>query len=364
MDSGARHFSKKLFMHVAREFTIPFLCAILAFVFLFLINNVFDDLGDFTSRNAPWQAVMSYFLALLPGNLTNVLPISTLLATSFMTVMLGRNNELCAMRSAGLSLAMCALPVWLVAVVAAIVTFALNESWVQASQEYAETIKLQFSSSKKAKLKVLAVSHQTYLRDWYVHADGSNAFTNVVVRQFDDKGFSQWVITAQRAAKTDNGDWLFEKGTFLQLNAAQKNIRPVSFDSKTLQLEERLEDFADMASAISSVSVKKAMDILLRDNPPPEKVAHKLKTSVWFNLTFPLASIVAALFGFSMTIANQRSDAMKGFAMSVGMLVLFYCVGQVFYAIGKNGWMPPFIAGAFPNLAFFCAGIFNVWRKQ
>ena len=93
-------------------------------------------------------------------------------------------------------------------------------------------------------------------------------------------------------------------------------------------------------------------------------MAQRLRTILWYNLTFPLASLVAAMFGFSMTIANQRSGIMRGFACAVGMLVLFYIVGQVFFVIGKNGWLPPFVAGALPALAFMAGGVANVWRKQ
>ena len=65
-----------------------------------------------------------------------------------------------------------------------------------------------------------------------------------------------------------------------------------------------------------------------------------------------------------MTITGQRSEAMRGFAGAVGLLVLYYIVGQVLFVAGKNGWLPPFVAGALPNLLFTTAGAFLVWRRQ
>jgi lipopolysaccharide export LptBFGC system permease protein LptF len=32
--------------------------------------------------------------------------------------------------------------------------------------------------------------------------------------------------------------------------------------------------------------------------------------------------------------------------------------------MGKNGWLPAFVAGALPSLTFTAAGIVTMWRKQ
>ena len=123
--------SPLIFKYVLREFLIPLVCALAAFAFLFLVNNVFDDLPDFMSKDVPMRIVLAYFLSLQPHNLLNVIPISVLLAASFMTVMMGRNNELCAMRAAGMSLLTCALPVWIVALVACFCAICIGEFWGQ-----------------------------------------------------------------------------------------------------------------------------------------------------------------------------------------------------------------------------------------
>ena len=54
----------------------------------------------------------------------------------------------------------------------------------------------------------------------------------------------------------------------------------------------------------------------------------------------------------------------RGFAAAVAMLVLFYLIGQFTMVMGKNGWLPPFLAGAGTNLAFTAAGIVAMWKKQ
>jgi len=62
--------------------------------------------------------------------------------------------------------------------------------------------------------------------------------------------------------------------------------------------------------------------------------------------------------------ASKGAGIVRGFAAAVAMLVLFYLIGQFTLVLGKNGWLPPFLAGAGTNLAFTAAGIVAMWKKQ
>ena len=139
---------------------------------------------------------------------------------------------------------------------------------------------------------------------------------------------------------------------------------PVTFDTYEFACQEQLRDIAGQGRLQEGVTTREALSILWSDVAPSPQMARHLRTAVWNNITFPLASLVGAFFGVALTIANQRSEIMKGFAGAIGILVLFYLVGQVFMVLGKNGWLPPFVAGGLPSLVFACAGFAVMWRKQ
>ena len=99
---------------------VPLVCCLLGFTALFLFNSVFDDIPDFLRRPAtaaggPSWEVPLYFVLTQPANLLNVLPMSVLLAGSFLISLMGKHHELVAVRAAGISLTRMALPIWLVA---------------------------------------------------------------------------------------------------------------------------------------------------------------------------------------------------------------------------------------------------------
>ena len=358
--------SPLIFKYILREFMIPLVCALAAFAFLFLVNNVFDDLPDFMSKNVPIRVVMAYFLSLQPHNLLNVIPISVLLAASFMTVMMGRNNELCAMRAAGMSLLTCALPVWLVACVACVCAICIGEFWGPAGLRNASRIRREWLDNKKKDVETVAFCNVKENRDWYCRdLDLADVMHDVVVRQYNEQGETQWVLMAETAEFRDDGVCVFKNGSRQELGIGAKMLTsPVTFDTYEFSCQEHLRDIAGQGRMQDGVTTREAISILRSDVAPSPQMARLLRTAVWNNITFPLASLVGALFGVALTIANQRSEIMKGFAGAIGILVMFYLVGQVFMVLGKNGWLPPFIAGGLPSLVFTCAGLALMWRKQ
>lgn len=96
--------------YILREFMIPFSILLFAFIFLFLIGDVFNDLGDFLEHKASFMLGVKYFAYKMPGNIRFVLPISVLLACMYTLANFGRNREITAMRSSGISLCAAASP--------------------------------------------------------------------------------------------------------------------------------------------------------------------------------------------------------------------------------------------------------------
>ena len=143
----SRRISPCVLAYIARNFAMPYVGAIIGFMALFmLVDSINGDMRDFLEENTkikrelvaepatqltdkadkavsekdragrreliPWSVILTYLLAKQPQNLTYVIPFASLLAASFMTMMLGKNSELTAMRAAGMSLFTCCLPVW------------------------------------------------------------------------------------------------------------------------------------------------------------------------------------------------------------------------------------------------------------
>lgn len=348
---------------------LPLVCSLLAFSLLFLLNDLFDDASDFGGRAVPVLVVLKYFLCKLPVNLLHVIPVSVLLATSFMTVMLAKNNELYAMRSAGLSLAVCATPVWISAALLSVAVWWLSESLVPRCQETIIQIQQEWLSKKSSKKQALKLfKYIPGHRDWFF-ADyrGEGRSGMVVLRQNNPEGSTNWVLVA-KVAGYEQGQWHFEQGEIFRYEnidgTKPKRHACEVFEQCSLQLPESAETIAEQSKAPETLSAFELRNIIKSGLLGSKQMEGQLRALLWHRWTFPLASLVAAFFGFALTLGHGRSSYMKGFASAVATLVLYFVLAHFFLVLGKNGWVPPFLAGAFFPLAFLVAGLVLVRQRQ
>ncbi|MBR0459280.1 MAG: LptF/LptG family permease [Victivallales bacterium] len=362
----SRRISPCLFRYVAGNYALPLLCCLLGFAALFLLNNVFDGMNDILKAKMPTKYALLFFLAQQPQHLALVAPISSLLAASFMTLMMGRNNELTAIRAAGISLAAAGMPVWILAAILCAVTMAVNESWGARCARYAASLEERYLD-KKANKEGLAFHNPSAHRDWsfqVFRSDGTSE--SVLVRQYDKHAASQWLLSAQTATWSPSKGWIFRNGA-LQYFAPDG----VRLEAGTVFFQERVEAFPETPDDMRShsidwnlMNIRELLQVRRAGIVKSKRAQNRLLVLLWNRITFPLASLIGALFGVSLTIANGRSGLVKGFATAILLLVLFYLVGQLFLVLGKNGWLPAFLAGAASNLAFLAIGITLMWNKR
>jgi lipopolysaccharide export system permease protein len=362
-----RRPSPKILRYFAVSFAVPLVCALVAFAVLFLVNDVFDDLGDFLGKEVPAAVTLAYFLASQPQNLTHIAPISTLLAASFMTMMMGRNNEITALRAAGLSIAACAIPVWLIAGLVCVAVFTVNEALGPRSASYAQEVYTQWTEgSRKQDRNSIAFHNPAERRDWFFEdfsPDGQSR--GAIVRQYRPDGSTAWVLSALRAEHRLN-TWIFTAGDVKVYETGSNNLDgpPRFFTQKMASYPETPDNILSHSRNWELLTLGELHRVLQDDFMPTARVRRLLRVLFWNRLTFPLASLVGALFGIALTIVPGRSGVIRGFAAAVAMLVLFYLIGQFTLVLGKNGWLPPFLAGAATNLAFTAAGMVAMWKKQ
>ena len=173
--------------YVLREFMIPFSILIFAFTFLFLIGDIFNDLSDFLDCKASFSVTASYFIAKVPGNIRFVLPISVLLACMYTLANFGRNKEITAMRSSGLSLIRCGFAIFCVGFVVMLVNFWFNEQLVPYTEQEAVLIREKMLDPKyeETLYNMLQYRSADKLRDWlFQNFDSTGVQHNVILKKY------------------------------------------------------------------------------------------------------------------------------------------------------------------------------------
>lgn len=358
--------------YIMRAFLVPFFILLFAFTLLFIIMDMYNDVGDFLDKKASVSVSVEYFLLKIPGNIRFILPITVLLACMYALANLGRSRELTAIRASGVSLARCGMPIFAVGFCVMLVNFYFNEQLVPETTRQAEIVKKTVDNEKYVEQSNAQLQFHSgdRLRSWYFG-------------QFDDDGYQEKVklkifeknpdnprrrtllrtIEAEKTRFVPGVGWEFYKPEIHEYSEDGLPGDAITPDSDPLVFTE--EQIPDKPSVIvKSVIEPDALSSLeivsiLRENPNMAANLRRIYATLLFNrLAFPWACFLCAFFAFPLATKNERSGIFTAIATAVGIAVLYQVLNEVFMVAGKNGYLPPFLAGLTPTVVFGAYGIY------
>jgi lipopolysaccharide export LptBFGC system permease protein LptF len=182
-------------------------------------------------------------------------------------------------------------------------------------------------------------------------------------------GSVRW-ISAERGLRI-NGVWTFynvsehkesPQASSLPVPAMRTNVLAFPEFSET---PEQIKSEIRLANSIALPGSKKAdipiLEILnyLRLHPRPSRTDHDwLYTKLQGRLAVPWTCLVVVLIAIPFGAASGRRNVFVGVASSILICFVYFVLQQVGLALGTGGWLPPWLAGWCPNLAF---GITGLW---
>ncbi len=367
---SGRRVSRILFWYVAREYLLPLVCCLFAFVALFMVQELFDVLPDvLQSQRVGFGQIAHYFLILQPTVLPVVMPMAALLAASFMVCGFQRHHELSAMRAGGMSLAVCARPVWLVGLVLSLAALWLGESLAPQCKLMADRMRHAWGETGEIRevYDTLCFNNGVARRDWFFaqfNAEGEQR--DIMVKQFRPDHTTEWELTA-RSGSYEAGQWVFREGAFRRFDQQGRLLEgPVEpFERRGFpELSETPEQIANHMRDVEELSIAQML-ATMRYNPAlPERSLRLLRTTIWYRVVFSFSSLVGALLGVALTISYERGGNLRGFALAIGLMVAHYVFCHIALVLGQQAYVPPFVGGALPTLAFLGIGVWQMHRKR
>jgi lipopolysaccharide export system permease protein len=368
-----RRLSPTLFFYVTREFAVPLACCLLAFTALFLLNNIFDDLPDFLKARGRGEGALSdlvtYLLILQPLNMVHVLPMSILLAASFMTAMLCRHHEMTALRAAGISLFVSGLPVWILSFLLSGATLWISEDLAPECAAQAELMREGWTASPKEKRREarLAYHNAGEKRDWFFEEFVlKKAYRGILVKQFRPDDTTEWELQAAYAEYRD-GKWIFYDGARSFFDSDGKLPVGTEMPFETLspeQVSETPRQILNHLRPVEELSIAGILRMFRFNRTIPERTRQVFLTTIWYRVCFPFSCFIGALLGVGLTSTTERSSSLRGFAEAVGIMMLYYMISQLTLVFGRNGYLPPAIAGGGPTVLFVGLGLTILYRKR
>ena len=346
--------------YLARSLLTVYLGALLTFISLYLVVDLFTNSDEWLQARMPALLVIDYYLHLIPEVFIIIGPVALLLAVLFGLGTLAKNNELTAIKASGINLYRTILPLLILSFFISLFTLFVNEVVVPPA------------ARRTDELKRIRRGEAKLLRDIQFYGEAGNMF---YIRSFDKKemvlsgvqvlrhspqGFIELRIDAEEA-KWQEGRWVLRQG-FRKIYDERGVPTGKSELLQELDIAETPADFSAgerRKRELSFRELRGRIRTLEKRGFRPRRELVELHSK----FSLPLMNLIIVLLGIPFALPTRRGGLMAGFgkALGIGFIYLaFFRLGQF---LGQ-GVLPPLAGAWLANIVFATVGIVLIFRAR
>jgi len=353
--------------YILRNFVVTLIFALVAFSIIFVIVDLIENLDKFIDKGVPYYKVIEYYVYYLPYIIVLSLPVAVLLASLFSVGQMTRNNEIVAMKSAGISLLRILLPLFTFGFILSLGILYLGETFVPMTNE--KRIDIYKEYVQKAKKKRLRGQNDIYIQvskgEWLnIGFFDPNTSTGhrVSIQKFD-ANFSRIERRIDAPELTwEDGTWVMKNCIIREFEDKKEILRQVErmertdFQFKPVELSRQQRKFEEM----NYRELQRFIENIVRNGGKPGRWLVDLHLKI----SFPFANFIILLFGAPLASRKTRSGTMKSFGVSLLICFLYFGIIKTGQALGHNGTLPPLLAAWMGNIIFGVSAIYIYYKVR
>lgn len=348
-----------LALYISREFLKLFALMVVGFVALFTIFDFIEKVDNFQEAAIPASAMLTFFLLQIPEITALMIPVAILMSTVITLGLMGRRNEIVAIKSSGVSVFRFTLPILLMSLALTMAVAMLNETVIPRTKAKTNYIWEVLVEKRPGQLihkeKFWYKGQNSIYRVGFYDPD-SQSLSDVAYYRFD-KDFNLAQRVDARRARFLGGRWVFFAG-LLQERLPGGGYSAKPFEEQEVEMPERPSDFTRLAKPSEEMSLGE----LIRYVQKIEEEGYdsrRYRVDLQGKLSFPFVCLIMALVAIPLSLMKEKGQSLA-MAVVVGMgVALLYWVSfsYVRSIFGYSGVLPPILAAWLPNGLFSLLGL-------
>mgnify|MGYP001497789329 CR=1 FL=1 len=345
--------------YIFREITVPFILGMTAFTGALLMGRFLKIADLVVAKGVPLGEICLLIAYLFPSFALVTIPMALLLAILLAFGRLSSDSEIIAMKASGVGLGRLMLPVLAFAVITTIATLAISLYAVPSGN----------SAFKEILTKAVANSADLDIRERifvdtipglviYVNSyDKATRNMKGIMIQDDRKPEAPLTIFAGKGVISIDpqarlASIRLEEGSIHNIH--QASYRLVNFREYDLNL--RLDHAMRSINRNELDMNLKELAAGIRGGAKDPRMKKEMELEYHRRFATPFACLVFALAGVPLGIQNRRSGKGGGFAVSIGLLIIYYIVLSASKTLGEKGVIHAAVAMWAPNAIFMMLG--------
>jgi lipopolysaccharide export system permease protein len=352
--------------YLIRGFAAPFFFCVTLFTVMFVVIDSLNNLDEYIKHSVSLKVIFSYYFTLLPTLVVQMVPLATLVAILYILGNLNRHHEIIAMKASGISSFQILSPYLFTGILLSFAILLTNENIVPQSSITSRAIFDGLILKGKEDMSERAIKNVTlytsdnrmiYAREYEIH---SQSLHDVIILENNaDQSLRSKMIA--KSAEYQNGEWVFRDVMRYEVNRRGDMLgEPVYSTTLALTLPEKPENFLKEASQVEFMSAKQLKEYIENLKGTSKKLVRSLWVEFHYKLAFPFVSLMVMLIGAPLALRAKRGSAVMGIGTSLVIVFAYYGLHSFCIAMGKGGYLPPFVAAWFSNLLFAGVGIYLI----
>ncbi|MDH4101507.1 MAG: LPS export ABC transporter permease LptG [Nitrospirota bacterium] len=348
---------KILNRHILAEFAKILAIAIAAFVALFLVIDVFDNMPMLVKYKVKGPQAFVFFIYKIPFIFGQTAPVAALLSTLVSLGILSKHGEITALKAGGVRILRSLVPLMMAGVFLSIAVFVINEVVTPQALARTEEMKREWGGAH-ASMKFGKTGFWLRTNTGFLNAKKADFTDNTLdgITIFTvDKNFAVTKRINAEEVRWTNGGWVAKTAETWTFQTGKPAKRQTSRRQTIAELDPP-EQIATGASMTKNLGF---FDLLSYIKTIEEEGynAVKYRVELFGKLTFPFATLIMVIIGIPFALkAGRHSGIASGVGISVIIAFFYWILFAVTRSLGLGGVIPPAFAAAFPNIVFLAVG--------
>lgn len=350
---------KVIYRYILKYFIRYLLLSLAVLVFIYIVINLFDNLGKFLVKNAAVQDITIYYLYLSPSFIVLLIPVASIMGVFLTFGFMAKNRELIALRTCGFNISRIFTLILTGGIFIAVFSFAFQETVGVWSQT-----KMFEHKQEKIDRRPRRTPH--YRRNFFYSGEDNWVY---FIRRFDGTantmtGITLWKLTEENriTKRVDAGTGRYENGWRFE-NAKIREFDPTGVEIVheraflvMPELKEKPEDFLKRIKPLEEMSFMEIYQFVKKKSRAGEDVS-KEEVELNYRFSYPIITIIILLIALPISVVLKKGGIAIGLGMSIVLAFVYWGIIQSCRAYGVAGLMDPVVAAWIPNAFFGIVGV-------
>ena len=338
--------------YILRKFLGAFVFTVLIIVSIILIIDITEKTEKFVKAGVSTQQIMGYYIDFIPWIGNFITPLTTFIATVFVTAQMAGRTEIIAILSSGVSFRRMLVPYFIGALMIAAVSFVLTGWIIPNSNKSRLAFEIEYLKSKyyfdQTNIHMqVAPDTYLYMRSYNNQSDVGYNFTLEKVEgtqllsklsanriTWDDEK-DKWQLTTWKKHEMNGMVEVIEEGKEMDTTLA---IHPNEFENKYRNYDGMTIN--ELNDEIRKLTMRGASNVEV------------YQVEKYTRFTSPFAILILTFMGVIVSARKTRGGA--GFQIALGFFLSFLFI--LFFILSKTvaeaGGLHPMIGVWIPNIVF------------